>query len=77
MVEAAGVEPASENTPLQASTYLVLIGAYRAEVTPEQNGFWRYPALVSLLDHRYVRKLSRVVDVLTRPHRSKSDRTVA
>jgi hypothetical protein len=30
MVEAAGVEPASENTPLQASTCLFLFKAYRA-----------------------------------------------
>jgi len=30
MVEAAGVEPASENTPLQASTCLFLLIAYRA-----------------------------------------------
>ena len=77
MVEAPRVELGSENTPLQASTYLVLIIAYRASVSPEQRSFWRYPAKVSLPARRCDWKLSRVVDVLIKPLGRKSDRTVA
>jgi len=65
MVEAAGVEPASENTPLQASTYLVLIIVYRASVSPGPKDFQRYPAIVSQHDGSRIMKLFQVVDVLS------------
>lgn len=43
MVEAAGVEPASENTPLQASTCVFLLRCLLRLGSTRTRNFQRYP----------------------------------
>jgi len=45
MVEAAGVEPASEDTPLQVSTCLVLFGCLSCPGPSRTRGFRHYSAI--------------------------------
>jgi len=65
MVEAAGVEPASENTPLPISTCLVLCGCLSCLTPSRTRGFRHYPTEFRLSCGRRARKAIPLVDVLS------------